>query len=69
MKKALILFVSFFILSAANSQKLPAKKKILATLQLTNKYFMEKWPDAGKPFSPILKDQVISGQELFTMKV
>jgi len=48
MKKALILFVSFFILSAANSQKLPAKKKILATLQLTNKYFMEKWPDAGK---------------------
>jgi unsaturated rhamnogalacturonyl hydrolase len=48
MKKALILFVSFFILSAANSQKLPAKKQILATLQLTNKYFMEKWPDAGK---------------------
>jgi len=48
MKKLLFLFVSFFILSVANSQKLPAKKKILATLQLTNKYFMEKWPDAGK---------------------
>ena len=48
MKSLLILFVSFFILSAANSQKLPAKKKILATLQLTNKYFMDKWPDAGK---------------------
>jgi unsaturated rhamnogalacturonyl hydrolase len=48
MKKPLFLFVSFFILSGANSQKLPAKKKILATLQLTNKYFMEKWPDAGK---------------------
>jgi len=48
MRNGLILFVSFFILSAANSQKLPAKKKILATLQLTNKYFMEKWPDAGK---------------------
>src|SRR5436190_19523574 len=48
MKKALILFVSFFILSVANSQKLPAKKKILATLQLTNAYFMNKWPDAGK---------------------
>jgi rhamnogalacturonyl hydrolase YesR len=48
MKKALVLFVSFFILSVANSQKLPAKKKILATLRLTNKYFMEKWPDAGK---------------------
>ena len=48
MKSIVILFVSFFILSVANSQKLPAKKKILATLQLTNKYFMEKWPDAGK---------------------
>jgi len=48
MKKPLFLFISFFILSAANSQKLPAKKKILATLQLTNKYFMDKWPDAGK---------------------
>ena len=32
MKKVLILFVSFFILSGANSQKLPADKKILATL-------------------------------------
>jgi len=48
MKKALILFISAFILSGAYSQKLPAKKKILATLQLTNKYFMQKWPDAGK---------------------
>ena len=48
MKKALILFVSFFILSGANSQKLPADKKILATLRLTNIYFMDKWPDAGK---------------------
>ena len=48
MKKTLIFFVCFFILSVANSQKLPAKKKILATLRLTNKYFMEKWPDAGK---------------------
>jgi len=48
MKKILFLFVSFFILSAANSQKLPADKKILATLRLTNKYFMNKWPDAGK---------------------
>ncbi|HEV8273966.1 MAG TPA: glycoside hydrolase family 88 protein [Chitinophagaceae bacterium] len=48
MRKVLILFVSFFILSAANSQKLPADKKILATLRLTNRYFMKKWPDAGK---------------------
>jgi rhamnogalacturonyl hydrolase YesR len=48
MKKVLILFVTFFILSVANSQKLPAKKKVLETMRLTNKYFMEKWPDAGK---------------------
>ena len=48
MKKLLILFVWFFTLSGAHSQKLPADKKILATLRLANKYFMEKWPDAGK---------------------
>ena len=48
MKKFLFVFISFFILSGTNSQKLPADKKILATLRLTNKYFMEKWPDAGK---------------------
>ena len=48
MKKVVILFVSFFTLSQANTQKLPDKKKILATLRLTNQYFMSKWPDAGK---------------------
>ena len=49
MRKLLILFGSLFILSGTKAQKLPAKKKLLATMQLTNKYFMEKWPDAGKP--------------------
>jgi rhamnogalacturonyl hydrolase YesR len=49
MRKLLILLVSLFILSGTRAQKLPAKKKVLATMQLTNKYFMEKWPDAGKP--------------------
>ena len=49
MRKLLILFVSLFIISGTNAQKLPAKKKLLATMQLTNKYFMGKWPDAGKP--------------------
>ena len=48
MKKLLILVVWFFTLSGVHSQKLPADKKILATLRLANKYFMEKWPDAGK---------------------
>ena len=30
------------------AQKLPAKKDILKMLELTNLYFMNKWPDAGK---------------------
>jgi len=31
------------------AQKLPSKKKILTPLRLANEYFMNKWPDAGKP--------------------
>lgn len=42
-----LLLLSFTVASTA--QKLPAKKKILKTLRLTNQYFMNKWPDAGKP--------------------
>jgi len=30
------------------AQKLPKKKKILQTMTLTNRYFMQKWPDPGK---------------------
>jgi rhamnogalacturonyl hydrolase YesR len=41
-----LLLLSFTLTSTA--QKLPAKKKILKTLRLTNQYFMNKWPDAGK---------------------
>src|SRR5690349_9933473 len=33
---------------AVFAQPLPAKKEILAPLQLTNQYFMNKWPDPGK---------------------
>jgi unsaturated rhamnogalacturonyl hydrolase len=40
----LLILFSFSI----SAQKLPPKKKILATLRLTNQYFMNKWPDAGK---------------------
>ena len=32
----------------AVAQSLPAKKEVLKQMRLTNKYFMEKWPDAGK---------------------
>jgi rhamnogalacturonyl hydrolase YesR len=39
----------FFAISAdVSAQKLPAKKSILQTITLANKYFMDKWPDAGK---------------------
>jgi rhamnogalacturonyl hydrolase YesR len=30
------------------AQTLPSKEKILESMVLTNKYFMEKWPDVGK---------------------
>ncbi len=30
------------------AQKLPNKKEVLQALKLTNTYFMNKWPDAGK---------------------
>lgn len=31
------------------AQKIPTKKSVLKVLQSTNAYFMNKWPDAGKP--------------------
>ena len=45
------LFIStcWLIVQPATAQQLPAKKDILKTLTLANKYFMDKWPDAGKP--------------------
>lgn len=48
MNKIIILTLSLFLSFAADAQKLPAKKKTLKTIRLANKYFMEKWPDAGK---------------------
>ncbi|WP_460686547.1 glycoside hydrolase family 88/105 protein [Niabella aquatica] len=41
-----LLFTVPVILSA---QKLPSKKNILSVMRLTNQYFMNKWPDTGKP--------------------
>jgi rhamnogalacturonyl hydrolase YesR len=34
---------------AAITQPLPKKKEVLKVMQLTNRYFMQKWPDPGKP--------------------
>jgi rhamnogalacturonyl hydrolase YesR len=31
------------------AQRVPAKKEVLQAMELTNGYFMQKWPDVGKP--------------------
>ena len=36
-------------LSCSVSKQLPAKNEVLSNMQKTNQYFMDKWPDAGKP--------------------
>lgn len=48
MKKIFLLLLPALFSVAAFSQKMPSKKSVLKTLRLTNKYFMDKWPDAGK---------------------
>ena len=49
MKRFLCIILLFSFTMTATAQKLPSKKKVLKTLRLTNQYFMNKWPDAGKP--------------------
>jgi len=48
MKRNYLLF-SVMICTAISAQKLPSRKSILAPMRLANAYFMNKWPDAGKP--------------------
>jgi rhamnogalacturonyl hydrolase YesR len=43
-----ILSLLLLVALVSGAQKLPSKKKILKPLRLTNAYFMNKWPDAGK---------------------
>jgi len=43
-----LLFATVFIFSSAIAQKLPPKKEVMASMVLTNSYFMNKWPDPGK---------------------
>ncbi|MEJ2883184.1 glycoside hydrolase family 88/105 protein [Pedobacter sp. GR22-6] len=47
-KSAVILVFLGLTVQLSLAQKIPAKKQVLKTLQLTNAYFMNKWPDAGK---------------------
>ncbi|MFL9484025.1 glycoside hydrolase family 88 protein [Chitinophagaceae bacterium LWZ2-11] len=39
---------SSLMMATSFAQKVPNKKEVLKTLTLTNAYFMNKWPDAGK---------------------
>jgi rhamnogalacturonyl hydrolase YesR len=48
MKKIALLTVVLFATFTTIAQKSLKKKNILKTLQLTNGYFINKWPDAGK---------------------
>jgi unsaturated rhamnogalacturonyl hydrolase len=48
LKKVCYLLLFCAVTIATSAQKIPSKKKILKTLRLTNQYFMNKWPDAGK---------------------
>jgi len=43
------LFCMIFMALRAQSQTLPSKTELLKVMNLTNQYFMDKWPDAGKP--------------------
>ena len=47
--RLLVASACLLVVQSSNAQKLPAKKEVLKTLTLANKYFMDKWPDAAKP--------------------
>jgi rhamnogalacturonyl hydrolase YesR len=44
----LALIISGTSICSLQAQKIPSKKEVLKSLKLTNAYFMNKWPDAGK---------------------
>lgn len=50
MKKKIVIALTLFGMGMQISvaQKNPSKKQVLKSLVLTNAYFMNKWPDAGK---------------------
>jgi unsaturated rhamnogalacturonyl hydrolase len=48
-KALLAISACFVVVQTTTAQKLAAKKQVLQTITLANKYFMDKWPDAAKP--------------------
>src|ERR1044071_9340148 len=47
-KLLLLLAGALMMTVAVHAQKIPSKKSVLKAMRLTNKYFMNKWPDPGK---------------------
>lgn len=47
--KYLLLILLCFSFVLVYAQRTPGKKNILKPLRLANEYFMNKWPDPGKP--------------------
>lgn len=47
--KKYILFLLLLSAHFAQAQKIPKKKQVIKTMRQTNQYFMDLWPDAGKP--------------------
>ncbi|MGG9963076.1 glycoside hydrolase family 88/105 protein [Ferruginibacter sp. SUN106] len=48
-KAFLVISACLLAVQSTTAQQLAAKKDVLKTITLANKYFMDKWPDAGKP--------------------
>lgn len=48
MNKYILPFLLLFFYQIGKAQRIPSEKKLLANMTLANKYFMDKWPDAGK---------------------
>lgn len=49
MNKLIFAFLLLALSSCVSVKKLPPKDSIVSVMRLTNAYFMNKWPDAGKP--------------------
>lgn len=51
-KQTLFFWLTLFLLGTTGNtlfgEELPSKKQILETMELTNNYFMDKWPDVGQ---------------------
>jgi len=50
MHKKIVLIIAIFLIAfISTAQQLPTKADVLKAMTLANDYFMQKWPDPGKP--------------------